>query len=166
MSPYACSCTPFTARPLGSFMPAKAASHSRAVAVEHATLASDGTLRGVEVKETMEFDDKTIAVKFDEKAAVNELKAANPNTLYYFQSAEQIPASLTSNAVVGSEAETIVIQDGYLFAPLYEFKAKNISYVRNFTPRLNGKGEGWETIALPFDVQKVEANAQHSSAAG
>ncbi len=35
---YASSCTPFTARPLGSFMFLKAASHARASAVEHATL--------------------------------------------------------------------------------------------------------------------------------
>jgi hypothetical protein len=42
---YACSWTPFTARPLGSFMFLKAASHSRAMAVEQATLASLGTLR-------------------------------------------------------------------------------------------------------------------------
>lgn len=42
---YACSCTPATARPLGSFMFFHAASHSSAFAVEHATLASWGTLR-------------------------------------------------------------------------------------------------------------------------
>ena len=41
----ACSCTPATARPLGSFMFLNAASHSRAMAVEQATLASLGTLR-------------------------------------------------------------------------------------------------------------------------
>ena len=41
---YACSWTPLTARPLGSFMPRNASSHSRATAVEHATLASLGTL--------------------------------------------------------------------------------------------------------------------------
>lgn len=42
---YASSCTPFTARPLGSFMFLKAASHARASAVEHATLGTLGTLR-------------------------------------------------------------------------------------------------------------------------
>ena len=41
---YACSCTPFTALPLGSFIFLNAASHSRAMAVEQATLASLGTL--------------------------------------------------------------------------------------------------------------------------
>ncbi len=42
---YASSCTPFTARPLGSFMFLKAASHARASAVEHATLGTLDTLR-------------------------------------------------------------------------------------------------------------------------
>jgi len=45
---YALSCTPLTARPLGAFMPLKAASHSRAMAVLQATEASDGTLLAAE----------------------------------------------------------------------------------------------------------------------
>ena len=45
---YAISWTPLTARPLGSFIPLKAASHSRAIAVEQATEASLGTLRAAE----------------------------------------------------------------------------------------------------------------------
>ena len=42
---YACWCTPLTARPLGSFICFQAASHSSAIEVEHATLASWLTLR-------------------------------------------------------------------------------------------------------------------------
>ena len=42
---YAASCTPFTARPLGSFMFLKAESQARASAVEQATLGMLGTLR-------------------------------------------------------------------------------------------------------------------------
>lgn len=42
---YASSCTPATARPLGSFFPWKEASHASASAVEHATLGTLGTLR-------------------------------------------------------------------------------------------------------------------------
>ena len=42
---YACSCTPLTARPLGSFIPANALSHANASAVLHATLGTLGTLR-------------------------------------------------------------------------------------------------------------------------
>lgn len=42
---YASSCTPFTARPLGSFKFLKATSQARASAVEHATLGTLGTLR-------------------------------------------------------------------------------------------------------------------------
>lgn len=41
---YAASCTPATARPLGSSRPAQAASHSAAVAVLHATLGPPGTV--------------------------------------------------------------------------------------------------------------------------
>ena len=41
-------CTPATARPLGSLRFLKAASHSSAMAVEHATLASWFTLRAAE----------------------------------------------------------------------------------------------------------------------
>ena len=41
----ACSWTPATARPLGSFRCLKAASHAKASAVEQATLGTLGTLR-------------------------------------------------------------------------------------------------------------------------
>ncbi len=41
-------CTPATARPLGSLRFLKATSHSSAMAVEHATLASWFTLRAAE----------------------------------------------------------------------------------------------------------------------
>ena len=42
---YACSCTPATARPLGSFWFLNEASHASASAVEQATLGTLGTLR-------------------------------------------------------------------------------------------------------------------------
>ena len=41
---YASSCIPFTARPLGSFLPWKAVSQASASAVEQATLGTLGTL--------------------------------------------------------------------------------------------------------------------------
>ena len=43
--PVGLSCTPVTARPLGSFMWANEASQARASAVEQATLGTLGTLR-------------------------------------------------------------------------------------------------------------------------
>ena len=43
-SQYACSCTPRTARPLGSFSCRNDSSHARASAVEQATLGTLGTL--------------------------------------------------------------------------------------------------------------------------
>ena len=45
---YAASCTPATARPLGSFFPCSAVSQARASAVEQATLGTLGTLRAAD----------------------------------------------------------------------------------------------------------------------
>ena len=58
--------------------------------------------------------------------------------------------------VINGLAEKITLNDGFAFCCPKEFSTKNISYAHNYQME-TGKGEsaGWETIALPFDVQKI-----------
>lgn len=85
----------------------------------------------------------------------------NPNLLVYVASESQAPAG-TANLIVGSEGDyragNIELKDdGHspYFAPFGYF-AEEISYVRFFAQETGFDGEtrGYESIMLPFDVEK------------
>ena len=80
----------------------------------------------------------------------------NPNLLFYVQSPQFCPESLR-NVIVGEIAESIELTDaehGDFYCPK-TFTAKKVSYTHNYSLETKkGVCEGWETIALPFDVQK------------
>ena len=88
--------------------------------------------------------------------------ADNPNLLFYTSSANYAPARI-SNVVVNGRAEKITLKDtrdGNFYCP-ESFTAASISYTHNYSMESAIKGvQGWETIALPFTVQKIEHNKQ------
>lgn len=83
---------------------------------------------------------------------------SNPNLLLYVNSGSHAPASI-KNVVVGNVAKNIELVEaasGNSFYCPQEFKAQYISYSHNFNMTTGiGEAKGWETIALPFDVQRV-----------
>ena len=81
------------------------------------------------------------------------------NFLLYVKSASYAPSSV-KNIIVNSTAPAIVLSDdgGQFYCP-QSFTARSISYTHNYSMETGGSGMGWETIALPFNVQKVS----HSS---
>lgn len=118
-----------------------------------------GNVKSVPVEEDMTFEANVIAAEFS-TTAIKSVDAKNPNMLFFFDANTAVPAAFTKNVVCGTEATSLEITDGYPFNTPYEFKAKAISFTRTFTPRLTKEGAGWETIALPFDVQRIESNGQ------
>ena len=78
------------------------------------------------------------------------------NFLLYVNSASYAPSNV-KNVVVGTSANTILLSDngGNFYCPK-EFTAQYISYSHNYSMKTGGNGKGWETLALPFDVQKIE----------
>ena len=84
----------------------------------------------------------------------------NPNLLVYVNEARLAPSNV-QNVVINGLAREIVltdVQDGNndWFAP-QAFVAERISYTRNFTQSTSkGTSRGWESIALPFDVQTIQ----------
>ena len=82
----------------------------------------------------------------------------NPNMLVYVVNSAFAPSG-TRNRIVNGTANTIVLSDegvnGNFYCPK-AFKTNSISYVRNFSMKTEiGKSMGWETIVLPFTVQKI-----------
>lgn len=84
----------------------------------------------------------------------------NPNLLVYVNDASLAPSNV-QNVVINGMAREIVltdVQDGNndWYAP-QAFVAERISYTRNFTQSTSkGTSRGWESIALPFDVQTIQ----------
>ena len=88
---------------------------------------------------------------------------SNPNLLIYTKSSNYAPSSI-KNVVVNGTAEEITLTDAEGSNNFYcptEFTARKISYTHNYkmTSGFRGKAQGWETIALPFDVKEI----RHSS---
>ena len=77
------------------------------------------------------------------------------NFLLYVKSADYAPSSV-KNVVADGTAQTIVLADdgGQFYCP-QAFTTRSISYTHNYSMETGGNGKGWETIALPFDVQKI-----------
>lgn len=84
---------------------------------------------------------------------------SNPNLLFYTKNAAYAPSSVR-NVVVNGTAEEITLSDAEGSNNFYcptEFTARKISYTHNYkmTSGFGGKAQGWETIALPFDVKEI-----------
>ena len=79
----------------------------------------------------------------------------NSNLLFYVKSSQNSPENVR-NVIVGETAESIELTDaeyGDFYCPK-TFVAKKISYTHNYNLKTQkGVCEGWESIALPFDVQ-------------
>lgn len=77
------------------------------------------------------------------------------NMLLYVNKSGIAPSSF-ANTIVNGTAQNIVLQEGYVFHCPMEFIAKKILFSHEFTMEtLIGKSQGWETIALPFDVETI-----------
>lgn len=127
----------------------------------------------LEVPETIEYGNNTWTVmgvkdgaldKCESLAAVIwnpsigfNARASNPNLLLYVK--DKAYTSLgVNNVIVNGTAENIELRDALGGNDFYcpkSFKAKKISYSHRYNMETGlGDSKGWETIVLPFDVQK------------
>ena len=91
------------------------------------------------------------AYKFD-------ARVSNPNLLLYVKSADYAPSSV-NNVIVNGTAKDITLTDAHSGNDFYcpqAFTAEKISYTHRYGMKTGiGESRGWETIALPFDVQHI-----------
>ena len=129
----------------------------------------------LEVPASMEYQDDVWTIKGINKDALdrsNQLAAiiwnanapftattSNPNLLLYVTDSKYAPSTV-NNVVVNGTAESIILAEadsGNNFYCPQEFTARSISYAHNYTMTTGiGEARGWETLALPFDVQQVK----------
>ncbi len=107
--------------------------------------------------------EKVAAVVWNSSAglASSDLQGiTNPNLLVYVNNSSQVPQGV-QNVVINGLAREIVLTDvtegnNDWYAP-QAFVAERISYTRNFAQSTSkGTSRGWESIALPFDVQTIQ----------
>ena len=92
---------------------------------------------------------------------INNMKKLSPNVLIYVNSLSNLAASGiqdTTNLIVNNSARKIELKDGADFHCPKQFYAQSIIYKRDFTmiSGINGQSAGWETIALPFNVETIQ----------
>lgn len=82
----------------------------------------------------------------------------NPNCLIYVSNPPEILPETYSNIIWGDRAFRIELTDKYPFESPTSFVAQEISYTRYFSPdKISGYNvaAGWETIVLPFKVDRI-----------
>ena len=125
-----------------------------------ATITQNGTTWKVTGIDNNALKDNTeLAAIIWNPEAVFTATVSNPNLLLYVKSAQYAPSTI-NNVVVNGTANSITLVDaasGNNFYCPQAFTAQSISYTHHYS-MITGIGEsrGWETIALPFDVQKIE----------
>lgn len=97
-------------------------------------------------------------VSLPENAFANVAMGVNSNFLLYVNSASFAPSKV-QNVVVNGVASSVLLSDeGDKFYCPEAFMAGDISYTHNYSMETGGEGMGWETIAMPFNVQKISHN--------
>ena len=117
------------------------------------------TADGISSSKAAESESVTIvanaaAVKFFKTPTGEITPNSNPNTLYYLSGAS-VPESLNGkNVILNGKTDEVTFADGNNFYVPLGFTAQKATYTRVPTLGANGSS-GWETILLPFPVQKV-----------
>jgi len=92
------------------------------------------------------------------ESVIDDVKG-NPNFLLYVNSRIHVPSNYSGNVISGGQATNITLSDapgaGNFCCP-QSFYTQRISYTHSYTqPTESGVTCGWETLALPFDVQTI-----------
>ena len=87
----------------------------------------------------------------------NMSNRVDANFLLYVNNQSYAPSNV-KNVVVGYTASSITLADAKntMFYCPKAFIATTISYTHKYSMETGGSGKGWESISLPFDVQKIE----------
>ena len=82
------------------------------------------------------------------------------NFLLYVKSASYAPSTVKNVVVDGTAQKVVLSDDGGQFYCPQAFTARSISYTHDYTMETGGNGKGWESLALPFFVQKISHNTR------
>lgn len=112
------------------------------------TFDADGKVTDHLATEIIKADTTVCTIDLRGITGIKEIYAENPNVLYFVDE----ESNLTGNNVVkGSQADNIILTDGYSFYTPYRFMTRHISYTRLPERYFDVTTEkGWTTLTLPF----------------
>ena len=114
-------------------------------------MLDDSVANWTTIPEDAYFVDATYSEK-----ATSLVPSNNPNTLYLLTEGSAIPTKLEGkNVIIGTTCEELNLEEGYDFYTTVDFTAKKANYKRTFVKGNDGTIGNWETLVLPFDVNKV-----------
>ena len=129
--------------------------------LQHINMSSFNTAKVEEFRDMFDNCTSMASIQVGSAAIPDSIYAQieNPNLLVYVNNASLAPSSV-QNVVINGQAREIVLTDATTvnnnFYVPQTFTAERISYTRNFTQSTQvGVSRGWESIALPFDVQSI-----------
>ena len=107
-------------------------------------------------------NDDALAVCLNGCGVTSITPNANPNTVYYINSSDPVPAGLSGRNVVKDDAAaSLHLIDGYDYYFPISFTADEATYRR--TPSILHDGEkGWELLSVPFSVTKIQREIDSS----
>ena len=105
---------------------------------------------------------EAVAVNLMGTGVTTVVPSSNPNCLYILGSDDDMPAGIADRNVVvydgsGYTAEKLTLTDGCDFRSPVVFTAANSEFRYAFTKGADGS-KGWNTLMVPFDVEKVTAD--------
>ena len=113
----------------------------------------EGVFSGCDMLSAIVFNSQAISIGENLKNGVS-----NPNLLIYVSDSENVSVSqeYQCNVVKGQFAEKLRLEDAMPFHAPKDFIARDASYVRRFSRQTGFDScSGWETMAVPFDVQTI-----------
>jgi len=116
----------------------------------------DGEIIMIPALEELTVTDDMTVVDLRENSTVTNIVVENPNCLFIINGQHTPITGMDKNIIIDGVAEEVILSDGHPFYTPIDFVAKKISYTRIFDIGAGRTGfGGWNTIVLPFDVQKV-----------
>ena len=95
-----------------------------------------------------------VAADFSDNIPATIIPNKNPNCLYYMTESSTATEGL-NNVIYSHYAPTLTLSESHDFYCPMAFTAGKAVYTRTVAQGYDGKGGGWTTIILPFDVKTV-----------
>ena len=123
----------------------------------------NGTMTAVANKAVFTTPATACGVYMDRTSVKTMRVGSNPNTIYVLTEGTAMPNLIgeRGNFVLGTQADSILLQSNYNFFSPVTFTAANAIFSHTFPDHADGTG--WQSVTLPFQAQTVRVDGQEYS---
>ncbi len=123
----------------------------------------NGTMTAVANKAVFTTPATACGVYMDRTSVKTMRVGSNPNTIYVLTEGTAMPNLIgeRGNFVLGTQADSILLQSNYNFFSPVTFTAAHAIFSHTFPDHADGTG--WQSVTLPFQAQTVRVDGQEYS---